>query len=314
MSNISSIITNLKPTSLESNQRLAEAITRSASEQTYFTIRLLVDRDRVEEAYRAYAYFRWLDDQLDEGGMTRRERLQFVERQQRLVEHCYRGEWPRTASEEESMLMELIHFEREEGSGLGSYIHHMMAVMVFDAERRGRLISADELREYTHHLAVAVTEAMHYFIGHGCKSPHDQTRYLAVRAAHITHMLRDTLDDVEAGYFNIPREVVEASHIDPRDVQSEAYRNWIKDRVGLARACFQAGRRYLAQVESRRCRIAGFSYTARFESVLSAIEHDGYYLRSVYPECKNWISDLSMGWLAISRAFIPQRAGDAFHV
>ena len=147
MSNISSMITNLKPTRLESNQRLAEAITRSASQQTYYTIRLLVDRDRVEDAYRAYAYFRWLDDQLDKGGMTRRERLQFVERQQRLVEHCYRGEWPRTASGEESMLMDLIRSEREERSGLGSYIHHMMAVMAFDAERRGRLISADELKE-----------------------------------------------------------------------------------------------------------------------------------------------------------------------
>jgi len=294
MSNISSIITNLKPTSLESNQRLAEAITRSASEQTYFTVRLLVDRDRVEDAYRAYAYFRWLDDQLDEGGMNKSERLQFIERQQRLVEHCYRGEWPRHVSEEESMLMELIRSEREERSGLESYIHHMMAVMAFDAERRGRLISADELKEYTHHLAVAVTEAMHYFIGHGCKSPQDQTRYLAVRAAHITHMLRDTLDDVEAGYFNIPREIVDARRIDPRDVQSEAYRKWIKDRIGLARACFQVGRRYLARVENLRCRVAGFAYTARFESVLAAIEYDDYYLRPAYPECKNCVSDLSM--------------------
>jgi phytoene/squalene synthetase len=190
----------------------------------------------------------------------------------------------------------------------------MTAVMAFDAERRGRLISADELKEYTHHLAIAVTEAMHYFIGHESKSPHDQTRYLAVSAAHITHMLRDTLDDVEAGYFNIPREVVEARRIDPRDVQSEAYRKWIKDRVGLARACFQAGRRYLARVENLRCRVAGFAYTERFESVLSAIECDDYYLRAAYPECKNWASDLSMTWLAVSRAFIPQRAGDVLHV
>ncbi len=52
--------------------------------------------------------------------------------------------------------------------------------------------------------------------------------------------------------------------------------------------------------------MAGFAYTARFESVLSVIEYDDYYLRSIYPEYKNWISDLSMGWLAISRAFIPQ--------
>ena len=154
---------------------------------------------------------------------------------------------------------------------------------------------------------------MHYFIGHGCKSPQDQTRYLAVSAAHITHMLRDTLDDIEEGYFNIPREVLEAHQMDPRDFQSEGYRKWIRDRVGLACACFQAGRRYLARVENLRCRVAGFAYTARFESVLSAIECDDYYLRPEYPECKNWISGLSMAWLAVSRAFIPQRASNELH-
>ncbi len=297
----------LKFESKASDSPFASTITRSASKQTDYTIRLLVDRDRVADAYRAYAYFRWVDDQLDENGMSKRERLSFVGHQQALIERCSRGEWPRHASDEETMLVELVRSERGERSGLWSYLHHMVAVMAFDAERRGRLISANELDEYTRNLATAVTEAMHYFIGHQCKSPQDETRYLAVSAAHITHMLRDTLDDIQAGYFNIPREVVDMYHIDPRDVESEAYRKWIKDRVGLARACFSAGRRYLARVENPRCRIAGFAYAMRFESVLSAIERDGYRLRRAYPECKSFISALNMGLSAMSQAFIPQQ-------
>jgi phytoene/squalene synthetase len=191
----------------ESNQQLAAAITRSASKQTYYTIRFLVDRDLVADAYRAYGYFRWVDDQLDQSGMGTNERLVFVERQKSLMAQCYRGERPRHPSAEESMLVELIRSERGKRSGLQSYIRNMMAVMSFDAGRRGRLISQDELNEYTRALAVAVTEAMHYFIGHGSRSPQGQTRHLAVTAAHITHMLRDTLEDVEAGYFNISREI-----------------------------------------------------------------------------------------------------------
>ena len=54
---------------------------------------------------------------------------------------------------------------------------------------------------------------MHYFIGNHSYSPHNETRYLAVTGAHIAHMLRDTFDDVQAGYYNIPREVLEANHI-----------------------------------------------------------------------------------------------------
>jgi phytoene/squalene synthetase len=205
------------------------------------------------------------------------------------------------------MLVELIRSERGKRSGLQSYIRNMMAVMAFDAGRRGQLISEAELHQYTHSLAVAVTEAMHYFIGHECKAPQGQTRYLAVTAAHITHMLRDTLEDVEAGYFNVPREIVESQRIDPRDVHNEAYQNWIKSRVGLARACFKSGRDYLAQVENARCRAAGFAYAARFETVLSAIERDDYHLRPAYPECKSLLSVAWMGWSALSQAFNSNR-------
>ena len=298
----------------ESNQQLAAAITRSASKQTYYTIRFLADRDRMADAYRAYGYFRWVDDQLDQNGMGKRDRLIFVERQKSLMDQCYRGERPRQPSEEESLLVELIRSERGKRSGLQSYIRNMMAVMSFDAERRGRSISEAELNQYTHSLAVAVTEAMHYFIGHGSWSPQGQTRYQAVTAAHITHMLRDTLDDVEAGYFNIPREVVESQRIDPRDVQSEPYRNWIKNRVDLARACFKTGQGYLAQVENARCRAAGFAYAARFETVLSAIERDDYRLRSAYPECKSLMSAMWMSWSAISQAFNSHRPDKLLHV
>ena len=282
MTDILWITANLKSNSPESN--LAESITRTASRQTYYTIRWLADRGRAANAYRAYAYFRWVDDQLDQERMNKLERLNFVGRQQGLIERCYRGECPRELREEEVMLADLVRSDREGNSGLQSYIRNMMAVMAFDAERRGRLISARELKEYTRHLAVAVTEAMHYFIGHCCKSPQDRTRYVAVRAAHITHMLRDTLEDIEAGYFNIPREYVEAHRMDPGDIQSEAYREWIGQRVRLARACFQTGRRYLARVENLRCRLAGFAYAARFESLLSVMEGDGYHLRKAYPD------------------------------
>jgi phytoene/squalene synthetase len=206
------------------------------------------------------------------------------------------------------MLADLIRGDREKNSGLQSYIRNMMAVMVFDAERRGRLISQEELVEYTRWLATAVTEALHYFIGHDCASPRGEARYLAVTAAHITHMLRDTLDDTGAGYFNLPLEFIKLHRIDPRDVQSALYRTWVQSRVKLARACFEAGRNYLAQVENPRCRMAGYAYTARFEGVLDAIELDGYRLRSGYPECKSLTAGMRMGWSVLSLAFNHRRS------
>jgi phytoene/squalene synthetase len=263
---------------------LPAQITKAASKQTYYTIRFLVDRDRVANAYRTYAYFRWVDDQLDEHLPNQSERITFIQRQQNLVNRCYQQMPVRDQSPEENILVDLIQSDPQADTGLQLYIRHMMAVMVFDAERRGRVISQQELHSYTRHLAVAVTEAMHYFIGHGQYAPHTSERYCAVTGAHITHMLRDMHEDIKAGYINIPREFIEKHHIDIQDVKTEAYQGWVKSRVEQARNCFKVGKAYLQQVENRRCRIAGYAYLARFQSVLDIIAHDDYQLRPNYSE------------------------------
>lgn len=284
-------------TQRKSGPALAAAITRSASKQTYYTIRFLVDQDRANDAFRAYAYFRWLDDWLDRDGSPRAERLAFVERQQSLLSTCLRGLTPVDLTPEEWLLADLIQDNPAQNNGLHAYLHNMMAVMSFDTERRGRMISQRELNDYTGWLATAVTEALHYFVGHGCAAPLDKTRTIAVTGAHITHMLRDAYEDIEAGYYNMPRETAAAAGIAPWEVGSPAYRAWVEQRVQQARTCFQTGRAYFTHVQNLRCRIAGYAYTRRFEVVLDCIEREGYQLRAQYPERKRCGCALGMvGW------------------
>jgi phytoene/squalene synthetase len=278
---------------------IAALITKAASKQTYYTIKFLVDRDRVDDAYRAYAYFRWVDDTLDSDSGSAAERLAFLERQKSLLENCYRGELPRDVDLQENILVELVQHDQEKHSGLQSYLRNMMLVMDFDVRRRGKLVSHAELNEYTRWLAIAVTEAMHYFIGHGDITPREETRYLAVSAAHIIHMLRDTHDDVQAGYFNIPHEVLDADGIGLQDVQSMTYRAWVKSRVQLAREYFEAGKSYFARIQNLRHRLAGVAYISRFEWLLATIEREGYCLRPQYSERKSVGTGLRMAWLTL---------------
>jgi phytoene/squalene synthetase len=207
------------------------------------------------------------------------------------------------------MLVELVQQDHEKNSSLQTYLRNMMRVMDFDAGRRGRWISQAELNKYTYWLASAVTEAMHYFIGHDDFTPRDETRYLAVSAAHITHMLRDTFDDLQAGYYNIPREVLEANHIWPQEVHSDAYRAWVKSRVKLAREYFEAGKGYLGRVQNSRCRLAGIAYTARFEWLLDTVEREGYSLRPQYSERKSIGTGLRMSRIALSSLIHLREAG-----
>lgn len=293
---------------------LASAITKAASKQTWYTIRFLVDRPRVHDAYRAYAYFRWVDDTLDAPIPLERvqdddrpTRLRFLARQQALLEACLRGDKPAVVDPHEAMLVRLLRHTDASDGRLEAYARQMMRVMDFDARRRGRLITGQELGDYTRSLAIAVTEAMHYFIGHDSAAPRDETRYLAVSGGHIVHMLRDTCADVRTGYFNVPREVLEASSIGPDDLRSDAYRRWVKERVRLGRAYLDAGKGYFARVESRRHRLAGMAYISRFEWLLNTLEEDDFTVRPEYPSGLSVARAVRMGRCFVSSLALPRR-------
>ena len=286
---------------------LAAAITKAASKQTYYTIRLLVDGPRKEDAYRAYAYFRWLDDVVDAAAPTgpvltdseRLERMRFIDHQKALLERCLRGDLPRSLTRQEAMLAELTRHADPIDARLTSYLRNMMLVMDFDARRRGRVVSQSELDQYTRWLATAVTDAMSYFIGGGEAAPHHETRYAAVEGAHVVHMLRDTYPDVEAGYFNISREALDVHYIGPADVQSAGYRAWVKRRVQLARGEFETGQAYFARVRSLRHRLAGLAYIARFQWLIETLEREDFALRPRYGERRSLATAWRMGSLVI---------------
>lgn len=80
----------------------AAAITRSASLQSYLTIRWLADRAHRADAFALYAYFRWLDDMVDVHLADRDERLVFVARQRSLLAQAADGTTPADASPEEA--------------------------------------------------------------------------------------------------------------------------------------------------------------------------------------------------------------------
>ena len=290
---------------------LAALITKKASKQTYYTIRLFADRDRVEDAYRAYAYLRWVDDVIDEVDCLYEKRIAFTERQKFLLDSCYRGETPHDLCAEEKMLADLVRCDAEKNSGLQTYLRNMMDAMLFDAWRRGRVISQAELSEYSHKLAKAVTEALYYFIGHEDPSPCHEARYLAVTAAHITHMLRDAVEDVDNGYYNCPREILSARSISPRDLSSPVYREWVCSRVKLAREYFKRGRECTAQVKNLRCRLAAYAYIARFEWMLDSIERDHYCLRAEYPERKSLRTGVQIIWATVASMLTSFRMRDS---
>lgn len=282
---------------------LARDITRSSSKQSYYTARLMVDPKLEFDCYRAYGYFRWVDDIVDIECETKTDRLAFIQRQKDLVERLYHGEHIADLTPEEEILADLICNDRGECYRLHSYIRNFLAIIDFDAERKGRSITQHELDWYASTLGKAVTDGIQYFVCNGYPYPESGNRYLAATGAHIAHMLRDLKEDIPEGYINIPLEQIERHKLDLQQLESEAMRAWVKARVQLARQYFADGKKYLDELPVLRCRIVGYWYCARFENILDIIEADGYILRSFYAKPNKWITWLKFAGIALDQTF-----------
>ncbi len=278
---------------------LARSITWNGSKQTYYTVRLMVDRGLVDDCYRAYAYFRWADDVIDVESQSSDERISFIQRQRELIERLYNNEPPGDLTPEEEMVADLIRHDRG-GNKLGSYVLKFLDVIEFDAYRKGRLISQDELTWYSDCLGKSVTDGIQYFIGNGYPYPATEDRFLAATAAHIAHMLRDMVEDIAEGFINIPREYLEAHGISAQDIHSPPFRAWVRERVEQAREYFSEGKRYLDELDVLRCKIVAHWYCARFDGVLDAIERDDYVLRPRYDERRKLSAWFKIACLGVS--------------
>ena len=282
---------------------LARSITWKGSKQTFFTGRLLIDRVLLDDFYRAYAYFRWVDDVIDISSHSDEERINYIKRQRDLIDGLYNNVRLADLAPEEEILADLIDHDRGENSGLKSFIRNMFAIIEFDAYRVGWEIDQDELNWYSSCLSRSVTDGIQYFIGNGQPYPDGDNRYSAATGAHIAHLLRDTIPDTAGGFINIPVEYLEMHHIKRDDVESQPYQDWVRKRVQEARHKILEGKRYLDGLAVLRCKVAGYWYCARFEAVLATIERDGYLLRADYKEQHKISTWLKIGWLGIIISF-----------
>jgi phytoene/squalene synthetase len=263
---------------------LANSITWNGSKQTYFIGKIMVDKSLKKDFFLAYAYFRWIDDFIDISSKSNEDRITFIKRQRDLIDRLYKNEKPDDLTSEEKLIAKLINHDKIENSGLKSFIHNMFAVIEFDVYRKNRFISKKELNWYLNTLGKSVIDGLLYFIGNNNNYSNESNKYHAVIGAHITHLLRDMLEDIDNGFVNIPHEYLETYNLSPKENNDEHFRSWVKSQVESARQYFHEGKHYLDNLNVLRSKLVGYWYIARFDVILDAIEQDNYQLRYLYNE------------------------------
>lgn len=262
--------------------RLARKIVRKSSMQTYLTIGILADRQIKDLAYCAYAYFRWLDDKIDVGLKTTKGRNNFLDKQKKLINLAYKGIFSKTKNLEENMVIELIKSDTSTDSKLKSYITNFLSIIEFDAKRKGKVVTRRNLDWYSKTIGVAVTDCIIHFIDNKSGSMNHKDMYKAATAAHIVHTLRDMSDDIQEGFYNVPREYIVKHKLKLNKCTSPDLAEWVKDRVYTADNMFNLGIKYLYQSPPSRRRFAALLYCYRFLPLLSDIKYDKYILKPQY--------------------------------
>lgn len=268
---------------MKTSSQLAKSITKQSNFRTYLIIKYFVDRKLVDDCYRAYAYFRWADDQVDDVLQTKSQRVEFIHRQENIITLSYKDKPVPHLSPEENLITDLIGSPYSHSPRLKSFIFNFLAIIKFDAHRKKIPISTKEFHWYTQTLATAVTDCILHFINHDFDYPPSPTQYHAARAACITHILRDYIQDVDNEYYNLPQEVQDKHRIVPKDIDHPAFIFWVKQQVKQANLLFSSGKQYLNQLPFRT-QAAACLYCFRFRYILNTIQHQKYLLKSSYKQ------------------------------
>lgn len=222
--------------------------------------------------YMAYAYFRWLDDLVDQVEISRNLAIEIVERQRMLVQAWYSGKDPAPLDRSEALLRAVIEHDRRTGYRLHHMIGSFLAALAWDAERRHTVVSQHDLDRYSLWLGCAYAEGLLFGLG---LDPADAAYQGAIDAcgvaAHLAHLVRDLRIDLALGYINISTEDIERFSIDLADPRLRGVGRWVPTTVERAQILFQQGRMQRRAMPSLRARLVFDLVCLRYLRLLDQI-------------------------------------------
>ena len=245
-----------------------------------------MDRLRANVFFCAYAYFRWVDDIVDSEDASIDQKTTLLDRQRAWIAELYENpESLRVISSltaEEQLLFFVIQHDLAGGKqALRLSISDMLRSIEMDATRRGRVVSSEVLTQIQMHRTRAFADFVSTLLHQRTLVGAENRLLVFALACDEAHKLRDLIQDVTFGYFNISFEELREYEIDLNDLNCPGLREYVKDKVSSTRASFTRARRDLRHV-SATLRAACLIYGLRHLMLLKAIENDAYYLRFSY--------------------------------
>ncbi|HBG82159.1 TPA: hypothetical protein DDW69_05000 [candidate division CPR2 bacterium] len=177
----------------------------------------------------SYAYFRWFDDIVDSIKLGKEDVGYIIKRQKDFLNELYLKGFPEEIATEELFLAHFVRFDQLEKRRLKTHIVELVKTLEFDFDRRGRVISAQELESYINsNVSSYIAISLSIFdLPRRFKESFYQISY----AAFVIDYIYDLRSDIRLGFINIPEEEIEEFKLNPASLDSEEAKNWIKCKI-----------------------------------------------------------------------------------
>ena len=237
-----------------------------------------------------YAYFRWLDDQIDAPDISKFKAELCIQKQNKLISLFVDGIDTNkdNLNPYEKMLILLLTLDKQLGSHLRSNILEMFAALEFDVIRRNKYCNGNSLNDYSRKIGGSFTEFI--LICTTRKTINVKTIEcfrLAGYAAHNIHLLRDFYEDLQLGYINISREDIIKFGFENHDLKSVDINPWVRFRVQICKQYIHDCFIIIKSINSLKVYFLFLIISAPYVFFAQKIEENNYELHTYHENAKN---------------------------
>lgn len=192
-----------------------------------------------------YAYFRWLDDQIDEGTLDAAQQNNLLQRAHRLLLY---GDIENPSALEQGViwardLAAKLQLEALEPA------KQMLNALELDSKRRGSIPSSEDLIELRRLRVVSTMNAVSLCM-HGKRLPRKLIPDYGVACDEV-HILRDLNIDVHMGIFNFSIDEMRYFNLDLQNLDGPSLKAWFRERHCAAGLWLRSGFQTLAKNPSK---------------------------------------------------------------
>ncbi len=263
----------------------AMKISKKENKLAYSLAKNVVTKRMGKIAFLIYYFLRWVDDTLDQGRLSKRDKLQFLRKEKKVIEDIFRGKQFPNLNEYETGIILMKKLDRRVAVKMKKYVldNYLLA---FETElKRPKIVTKEWLSKYTYYVGGSFAN-----IGILVLNPDVNVKIMngisktAASASDLTHFLRDFRKDIKNNRINISKEDIKRFkiRIEEIDRNSMELRNFARNQVDKIYKLFSSGEKYIKSLPDIKLRLAAALFVSKYKFVLAKIRNRQYNLFSNY--------------------------------